>query len=158
MIDKIGMWAALLLLGFAVCMPNARAEVVLVDQSQLITGSQTFVIPVSVTGAGTLTATLSDLAFAQALQTLTLTVFAGPMHAQSLTAKGVLAFETSGPAQYYFHVTGVATGALPVGLVGLKIGFKPFAPPVPLPAAAWLLLSGIGALSLAARRRAATPS
>jgi len=62
---------------------------------------------------------------------------------------GESSFKVNQAGSYYALVSGTAQGALNMGLYSLKVDFAP----VPLPAAAVLLLSGLAGFSFTQRKR-----
>lgn len=122
---------------------TANADTVLLEQSGLISGQQSFVFEMNAPGAGTMTVRLSNLAWPERLSSLSFAASTATGVLQSLSEPGVLTFAIDGPGAYYAHVAGTAQGALDLGLYSLNISFDALASPVPLPGAAWLLLSGI---------------
>ncbi len=148
-------WNGVLLacLAFFALTDTSRADAVLVDASQMLTGTQSVVVPITVTGAGTVTATLTDLAWTERFASLSFAVATVSGVLQRLDGPGVLTFEARGPGQYFVHVFGRASGVFNLGLFGLNVYYKDNAPAVPLPAAGWLLLGGLAALRAGTRRR-----
>jgi hypothetical protein len=141
---------ALLALTTAVAPARSLAETVLVDTSQLVQATQTFVFPLEVTAAGLLDVSLSDLAWTDKLSSLTLVLADSKGILHRHVGEGSFTFELGGATHLFAHVTGIASAnPLRLGLIGLQIRFHPAAPAVPLPAAAWLLLGGLGALGVA---------
>jgi len=140
----------LLALGLALAPAESRAETVLVDSSKLVQSTQTFVFPFTVTGSGLLEITLSDLGWSQKLSSLTLVLADSKGVLHRLTGDGSFTFQLGSATHLFAHITGVAEGAtIKIGLFGLRVRFHPPTPTVPLPAAAWLLLGGLGALGAA---------
>ena len=130
----------------------SHAETVLVDSSKLVQSTQTFVFPFTVTGSGLLEITLSDLGWSQKLSSLTLVLADSKGVLHRLTGDGTFTFQLGSATHLFAHITGVAEGAtIKLGLFGLRVRFHPPTPTVPLPAAGWLLLAGLGALGAARR-------
>ena len=149
--NKLVLGCALALLGFGLA-PRAQAEVVLLEQSGLISGSQSFVFDVMAPSAGTVSVKLANLAWPERLASVSFAFTTATSVLQRLPEASSLSFGISSPGAYYAHVAGVAQGALDIGLYSLRITFEAGAvPPVPLPAALWLLLSGLGALTIRLR-------
>ena len=67
--NKLVLGCALALLGFGLA-PRAQAEVVLLEQSGLISGSQSFVFDVMAPSAGTVSVKLANLAWPERLARL----------------------------------------------------------------------------------------
>jgi len=121
------------------------ADTVLYDSSGFIEGAQAFTQSFDITAAGTLTVTLSDVPWLDAVSNLGLFV---------TSANGVLA-PTIGagtetiqvqPGMVYAHWYGQASGPYGLGVYGLKVDFSPGVAPVPLPNSLIMILSGLGLL------------
>ena len=106
--------------------------------------------------AGTLTVKLTDLTWPQALGTLSFSLSNSTSPLFNTSGPGVWTWQLNTPTLLYASVYASATGAKNTGLYSLNISFVPSAlpeqAPVPLPAAGWMLLSGVMAL-FAARRK-----
>jgi hypothetical protein len=102
--------------------------------------------------AGTVTITLRDLQWPDPFTTLSLALTDSRSSLAQLAAPGALTFDVSSPGQYFAFVFGQAQGALNMGLYSIHVSLAPSVAPVPLPAAAWLMLSGFAGL-LSLRRR-----
>jgi hypothetical protein len=131
---------------------TGHAEQILLATTPLVQGSLASATPFSVPGAGTVTATLVDLGWPAKLASLTFAATTPTSVLATLPGPGQVSFNTSAPGVYSAVVGAVASpsGFLDLGWYSLTIGF---APSVALPPSAWLLLSGLGALALALRRR-----
>jgi hypothetical protein len=128
-------------------------SIMLPELSGLISGRQSIATPIVIPVAGTLTITLSDLAWPEALQSLSFSLTDTHSVLAQLVSPGVLTVDISTPGQYFGFVYGAAQGALNLGLYSVSLSLTPSVPQVPVPAAAWLLLSGCGALFSFRRRR-----
>jgi len=122
---------------------NAIARTEMISGTQSI--SLTFIIPVGV-AAGTVSVTLADLNWPGAMSSLSFAATTSTSLLAQLAAPGAMNFDVSGPGEYFATVYGVADPALGSGLYSLNLSYSP----VPLPAAAWLMASGL--LLLRARR------
>jgi hypothetical protein len=100
-----------------------------------------------VPGAGAVTAILSDLDWPAKLASLTFAATTPTSVLASLNGPGEVSFNVSGPGVYSAVVGAVAspTSFLNLGWYSMTIEF---APAVPLPASAWLLLSGLVSLGV----------
>lgn len=119
---------------------TADAATIVLEQSGLLGGAQTAVTPVIIPGAGTLSVTLTDLAWPTRLTTLSFALSDATSVLGRMTAPGTKNFTVGGAASLYAHVYGTASGPLDLGLFSLRVQFVP----VPLPSAAVLLLAGMG--------------
>jgi hypothetical protein len=126
--------------------------VTLLDCSNLITGRHTTLESFLVPLAGTVTITLRDLVWPDPFATLSLALTDSHATLAQLAAPGAVSFDVSGPGKYFAFVFGQAQGALNMGLYSIHVSLAPSVAPVPLPAAAWLMLSGFAGL-LSLRRR-----
>jgi hypothetical protein len=131
---------------------TGHAEQILLMATPLVQGSLASATAFSVPGAGTVTATLTDLAWPAKLASLTFAATTPTSVLASLPGSGQISFNTSAQGIYSAVVGAVASpsGFLDLGWYSLSIGF---APAVPLPASGWLLLSGLGAVAVTWRRR-----
>jgi len=131
---------------WAVPSSPAAADTVLYDSAGLIQGQQSFVQSFNLTTAGTLTVSLSDIAWLDTISNLNffITTATGTLG----TSMGAGSESVSvGPGMLYAHWYGDADGTFGVGAYGIKLMFQPAgATPVPLPGALVLLLSGLGGM------------
>lgn len=148
-------WAVLWVGSAVFAASAAHAETVLA-QTGLISGAQSFVFALEAPTAGTFSVKLSDLTWPDRLSTLS---FAGSTATTVLNrvdisgSSGALSadssFKVNQAGNYYALVSGTAQGALNMGLYSLKVDFAP----VPLPAAALLLFSGLAGFAATQRKR-----
>jgi hypothetical protein len=159
--------AAVLLAGLATAAP-LLADNMMLEQTGLISGRQSFVVPLQVSAPGQMSVQLSDLGWAGQLSDLSFTlsganglVSADPQMMSVVSGGPAEAprpktFEISEAGTYYASISGKASGPYNLGLYGLRVMFAAAAAPppaVPLPGAAWLLLGGLGVLGRHVRRR-----
>jgi hypothetical protein len=166
MMKKQFLLAAASLVGLCAALPS-RADTVMLEQTGLVSGRQSFVVPLHIEGRGQMTVQLSDLGWAGQLSDLSFTLSGVD---GLLSANPLMAAVTDGPPEaarpktytiseagtYYASISGKAGGPYNLGLYGIRVAFAlADAPPptVPLPGAAWLLLGGLGLLGRHVRRR-----
>jgi hypothetical protein len=101
--------------------------------------------------AGTYRATLTDFVFPEAFQALQLIVTSATQEFGRIEGTGSFVFDAD-PGRYFVSLFGQAGGIFDLGLYGVDISVANVAP-VPLPPAALLLLSALGALAAVRKRR-----
>ncbi len=126
----------------------AQASTVMYEGLGFMQGTQTFTDSMQLTSPGTLTVTLSNMAWPEPLASLNLVLS---------SASGMLGHEMMGDGTETFDVEsgnvlaqwfGTAQGPLNAGVYGIKIEFQPSnGTTVPLPTSIALLLSGLGLLA-----------
>lgn len=139
-LPKLAALAALVALGLGLGATSANADTILIEQSGLMSGTQTIVTPLAVSGAGTLRVTLTDLGWPAQLTSLSFALTDATSVIGRMSAAGTQTFRVGGAANLFAHVYGATTGPLDLGLYSLRVQFTP----VPLPSAAVLLLAGVG--------------
>jgi len=151
------LFAAIMVVGvWAVSPGMARADSVLYDSVGFIQGKQSFVDSFDITTPGTLTVTLSDIAWLDTIADLNAFVTtSGGLIGKSMGA-GTDSFQV-GPGMIYAHWFGDANGTYGIGVFGMKITFQPAGTPVTLPPTLIFLLSGLGVLLGWQRRAAVVP-
>jgi hypothetical protein len=124
-----------------------------VARTEMISGTNSivlpFIIPAGMQG-GTVTVTLADLGWPGLMSSLSFAASTSTSLLAQLAAPGSLSFGIADAGTYFATVYGVADPNFGSGLYSLNLSYSP----VPLPASAWLLASGIALLR--ARRRKET--
>ncbi len=149
------------------------AQLGLLSQTGLISGRQSFMIAMEVKFTGTMQVTLSDLQWQGKLADLSFSVVdangalvqgrqaagqaLGASVASAANAPAQKFYDVTTPGAYSIYFSGNAAGSkYNMGLYSLNVILDTVdASPVPLPAAGWLLVSGLGALGAAMRRKRA---
>lgn len=135
-------FAAAILLCAAVQAGKARADSIVYDSVNFIQGSQSFVDTFNITAPGTLTVTLTDVPWLDAIsnQSFFLTSASGALG--SPMSGGTESMQI-GAGTFYAHWFGQADGQFQLGVFALQISFHPDVGAVPLPGSLILLLSGL---------------
>jgi hypothetical protein len=124
----------------------SRADTVLYDAASFIEGEQSFTQSFNITSPGTLTVSITDIAWLDIVSDLNCFMStAGSLLNPTGNSGGSETFSV-GTGPIYAHWFGNAAGSYDLGVIGVKISFQPTAMPVPLPASLVLLLSGLGVL------------
>ena len=148
------LWALVLSVGIgALPMSRANADTVLYDGSGFMTGTQSFSDTFNLTAPGTLTVTLSNVAWPQKLASLNLMVSSANGMMGPEMGEGTYSFNVLAGGNVFAQWFGTAQGPLNAGVYSLKIEFAPSATAVPLPASVVLLLSGLALLLWRGRAR-----
>jgi hypothetical protein len=116
-----------------------------VSRTEQIIGTDSIVLPFVIAGgmpAGTVTVTLQDLGWEGPFSSLSFAATTSTSLLAQLAAPGSLTFGIAGAGNYFATVYGVADPNFGSGLYSLNLKYSP----VPLPMAAWLLLSGLALL------------
>jgi hypothetical protein len=132
--------------------PAGAAEVIY-DSTGFIRGQQSGMESFDISGPGTLTVQLSNVAWPEQLGSLNMVVStAGGLLGPEMTT-GTESFQLTG-GEVFAQWFGTAQGPLDVGVYGLKIEFQPSGVlPVPLPTSIVLLASGLALLIWQRRHR-----
>jgi hypothetical protein len=144
--------AALAAFGMAKA-PEARADMMLLSNTTMVTGTQTAVLSFTAPSDGYVTATLKNLDWQQKLSSLGFQATSGLNVLESWTSSADSKTETFKvtAGNYFAHILATTPDKMEVGLYSLNLSFSPSA--VPLPASSVLLLTGIFGLFLVSRHR-----
>jgi len=154
------LWTVIGALAFwSLSFARAEAAEVLYDGSGFLQGTQSFVQSFNISTPGTLTVTLSNIAWPEQLASLNflLTSAKGGVLGPEMGA-GKSTFDIQGGVDIFAQWFGTAQGPLNTGVYSMLIEFQPTSGvPVPLPTSIALLLSGMGLLIWQRRTRSAAP-
>jgi len=120
-------------------MPGAGHDIA---RTEMITGTDSIVLPFIVPDGmqgGILTVTLADLGWPGLMNSLSFAASTSTSLLAQLAAAGSVSFDLANAGTYFATVYGVADPRFGSGLYSLNLSYAP----VPLPAAAWLLASGL---------------
>ena len=131
---------------------TAGADQVIYDGTGFLTGQQSFTDSFAVSGPGTLTVTLSDMAWPVQLSSLDLVMSSSQGLLGPEMGAGTQSFKIAAGGDLFAQWFGTAQGPLDAGVFGVKIEFTPVTP-VALPTSILLLLSGLGLLAWQRRTR-----
>ncbi len=129
----------------------AQADQVIYDGIGFLVGQQSFTDSFSVNGPGTLTVTLSDIAWPQPLSSLSFVVGNSQGLLGPEMGAGTQSFQIASAGNIYAQWFGTSQTSSDPGVYGIKIQFSPTA--VPLPTSIALLLSGLALLAWQRRHR-----
>ena len=150
--------AAIFLVGACMLAPaSARADTVLYDDAGFLTGTQSFVESFNLPSAGTLTVTLSNIAWPEQLASLNLLLTSAGGTLGPEMGPGTTTFNIAAGGNVFAQWFGKAQGPLDLGVYSMRIDFVPAGgTAVPLPTSIALLISGMALmlLQLRSRRRA----
>jgi hypothetical protein len=124
-----------------------------INSTQLVWGTSLTVNSLAATGRGSVTVRLTDIEWPQALQSVSVLVTDLNNMWQKIdgpTDPNGLIFNLNGAANLFVAVFARSQDKYSPGVYHLQASFVPA---VPLPAAAWLLLSGLGGLAAFRRKR-----
>jgi hypothetical protein len=133
---------------------QARADMMLLADTTMVTGTQSAVFSFTAPSAGTITATLDNLNWQKPLSALSFSATSGTNVMSSWDATGsmVETFQVTG-GNYFAHIMATTADAMDVGLYSLNLSFAGGTSPVPLPASSWMLVAGIFGMFLFSRAR-----
>lgn len=131
---------------------SARAATVtqqLFESTTLVTGSSMSLTDLELTSPGTLVIKMKDLAWPGLLNTLSFTLTDATHALQTFSlggaTSGTWSYEVTAPGTLYAAVFAKPSSTLKAGMYYVDVSYQ--TTPVPLPAAAWLLISGIAGLA-----------
>jgi len=143
------LWAAAMILCLGFCalpVTRANADTVLYDGSGFMRGTQSFSDTFNLTAPGTLTVTLTNVAWPQQLASLNFLLSTDNGMMGPEMGAGTYTYNVVAGGNVFAQWFGTAQGPLDAGVYSLKIDFAPSGVPVPLPTSAVLLLSGLALL------------
>lgn len=141
---RIRHWLSLAFVAIAAIGSAAHADTILVDKNVMVTSPSVPKIELLVlSSAGLLTVTVTDMTWPQILQSLSFAITDNVSVLKNSATGGTLLYEVAGPMTLFANVYGVPDSSAGAGLYHIKASFVSA---VPLPAAAWLLLSGLAGL------------
>jgi hypothetical protein len=144
---KMSLGLALLALCLVLA-PRAHADPVgsnsLLQSSVMVSGSNSSLYSMNVSGPGVLTVQLENIAWPERLSHLDCSIYSNNGFLQALQDTAQWQFEVTGPASFYASIIAGAGGQLNLGLFSIKVTFQSAAAVVPVPAAVWLLGSVLG--------------
>ena len=122
----------------------ARADSVLYDSAGFLRGTESFAQTFNLPSAGTLTVTLSNIAWPEQLASLNLLLSSSSGMLGPEMGTGTSTFSIAAGGNITAQWFGTAQGALDAGVYSMVIAFQPeVGTPVPLPASIVLLFSGL---------------
>jgi hypothetical protein len=131
---------------------SASASEVLYDGSGFMSGQQSFTDAFQVSGPGTLTVSLANIAWPEQLASLNMVVGTTSGLLGPEMGPGSQTFDIKNAGMVYADWFGTAQGPLDTGVYSMSIQFVPAGTAVPLPYSIALLMSGL-ALLIWQRRR-----
>jgi hypothetical protein len=133
---------------------SAGAGEVMYDGAGFIEGQQSGMESFNVSGPGTLTIQLSNVAWPTPLGSLNAVVSSASGLLGPEMGAGTQSFQLTTGGEIFAQWFGTAQGPLDAGMYGIKIEFQPSGvPPVPLPTSIALLASGLALLICQRRQR-----
>jgi hypothetical protein len=139
---------ATMVIGFSVWFlsaASARADSVIYDGVGFLVGSESFKDSFRVDTAGTVTITLSNIAWPEELANLSLVLSSANGALGPVMQPGTESFKVQA-GDVFAQWFGTAQGPMNAGVYGLTVSFEPSSSPVPLPTSVALLLSGLALL------------
>src|ERR1700686_4375470 len=146
----MGMFGA----GTLAAVGSAGASEVIYDGAGFIRGQQAGMESFNISGPGTLTVELTNVAWPVTLGSLNAVISSAAGLLGPEMGSGTESFQVTGGGEIFAQWFGTAQGPLDVGVYALKIDFQPSGVmPVPLPTSIALLASGLALLGWQRRRR-----
>jgi len=149
-LPRAGLLALVAALGMA-HIPQAHADMMLLADTTMVTGTQSAVFSFTAPADGYVTANLQNLNWQKPLSSLSFQATSGTSIMSSWSgadSKSETFQVTAG--NYFAHIVATTADNLDVGLYSLNLSFTPT---VPLPASSLLLLTGIFGMFLVSRAR-----
>jgi hypothetical protein len=148
----------LLLIGWIMSPSAARADTVLYDGTGFVVGTQSFVQSFNLSTPGTLTVTLTNVAWPEELASLNMLMTSSNGAMGSEMGAGTSSFNVKA-GDVFAQWFGTAQGPLDAGVFSMKIDFSPSGvAAVPLPTSIALLVSGLALLAWQRRQAGPTTS
>jgi hypothetical protein len=128
-----------------------RADMVLLNNTTLVTGQESGTFAFVAPGPGTVTAnitnvdwpqTLSGLSFMASAPGQVLAFWSDPTPAGNATTTQTLSFQVQHAGTYFANVNAASGGPLDIGVYSFSLHFNGGSP-VPLPASGWLLAAAL---------------
>jgi hypothetical protein len=154
----------MLALAMIAATPLANADTILVEASPLISGTRSDVYTLSAPTAGSVTVSLANLGWPDRLASLSFALATSSGVLQTFSGESQQTFDLGSAGTYYAIVTGKAQGHWDLGMYSLRMSFSALGegpgpgPVVPLPAAVWLMLSGLAGMFGLTRRKQPLPA
>jgi len=146
-------WKYFLILALLVSTHISQADTVIYEDAQLVSGdSKTYVgyfnQSLDLTQAGSYQASLSDFEFPSRFDMFGLTISSSTQKMGEVWNSGSFSFNAD-PGEYFLGLFYKTDATLNLGMYGVNLSYRgqPGASAVPLPAALWLMLTGLMAIA-----------